>query len=70
MTRLVGFIAPGGARAYFFSGDQYVRYDVAADAVDAGYPKPIAVNWPGLFDRDIDAAAVFPNGKLYVFRGS
>ena len=70
MTRLVGFVAPGGARAYFFSGDQYVRYDVAADAVDAGYPKPIAGNWPGLFDRDIDAAAVFPNGKLYVLRGS
>ncbi|HEX2705799.1 MAG TPA: hemopexin repeat-containing protein [Candidatus Lustribacter sp.] len=69
MTRLVGLVAPSGQRAYFFSGDQYVRYDVAADAVDAGYPKPIAGSWPGLFTRDIDAAVVLPNGKVCFFSG-
>lgn len=69
MARLVGFVAPGGTKAYFFSADQYVRYDVAADSVDAGYPRPIAGAWPGLFDRDIDAAVVFPTGKVYFFRG-
>jgi hypothetical protein len=26
-------------KAYFLKGDQYVRFDVAMDAVDAGYPR-------------------------------
>lgn len=68
-TRLVGLVSPTGQRAYFFSGDQYVRYDVAADAVDPGYPNPIADNWPGLFTREIDAALRLPNGKVYFFSG-
>ncbi len=42
-------------KAYFFSGDQYIRYDITADATDAGYPAPIAANWSGLFASDIDA---------------
>jgi hypothetical protein len=57
-------------KAYFFTGSQYVRYDIAADKADPGYPKPIASSWPGVFDRDIDAAVVWPNRKGYFFRGS
>jgi hypothetical protein len=35
-------------KAYFFKGDQYLRYDWNSDSMDSGYPLPIAGNWPGL----------------------
>jgi hypothetical protein len=57
-------------RAYFFRGDQYVRYSVGADAVDSGYPQPISSGWKGVFTQDIDAAAVWNNGRAYFFKGS
>jgi hypothetical protein len=57
-------------KAYFFRGSEYIRYDVAADRADEGYPRPIAENWPGVFAEDIDAAVLWDNGKAYFFRGS
>ena len=70
---------PGGTpyegKAYFFRGDEYIRYDIAADRADPGYPCKIGGgNWPGLFTEDIDAACVWPEGtpyagKIYFFRG-
>ena len=39
--------------AYFFKGSQYVRYDIAADRVEAGYPKPVADNWPGVWSDGV-----------------
>jgi alkaline phosphatase D len=40
----------GNGFVYFFSGGLYVRYrkDPNHEGVDAGYPKPINGNWPGL----------------------
>ena len=36
-------------KAYFFLDDgRYLRYDIAQDSVDQGYPKSTAANWPGL----------------------
>src|SRR5438309_1765370 len=59
-------------KAYFFRGDQYLRYDLATDRVDAGYPLPIAGNWPGFkeagFDNDVESAINWGNGKAYFFR--
>jgi hypothetical protein len=63
----------GNGKVYFFRGRDYVRYDIAADRVDEGYPQPIAGHWPGLdrgeFDQGIDAAINWGNGKAYFFRG-
>jgi len=56
-------------KAYFFNGDQYIRYDIAADRADEGYPKAISSGWAGVFESDLDAAVVWPNGKAYFFKG-
>ncbi|MFI1392670.1 hemopexin repeat-containing protein [Streptomyces griseoaurantiacus] len=74
-----GFSQPSAAinleagKVYFFKGLKYVRYDVNSDAVDPGYPRPIADQWPGLreagFDTGIDAAVNWGNGKVYFFKG-
>src|SRR5262245_4689925 len=58
------------SKAFFFRGSGYTRYDIGSDQADEGYPKQISSGWPGVFDRDIDAAVVWPNGKAYFFRGS
>ncbi len=72
-----GPVAPTGiwpnGKAYFFKGSQYDRYDVKTDKVDAGYPKPIAGNWPGFpaaFAGGVDAYVLWPNGKAYFFKGN
>ncbi|MCY1022531.1 hemopexin repeat-containing protein [Pyxidicoccus sp. MSG2] len=62
-------IAPGGADAYFFRGMRYCRYDVAADRVDDGYPLDIGTYWHGLWGSGLDAAVLWPDGRIYFFRG-
>jgi hypothetical protein len=57
------------SKAYFFKGDQYTRYDIAADQADEGYPQTINSGWAGVFEGDLDAAVVWPNGKAYFFKG-
>ena len=62
----------GNGKAYFFKGSQYSRFDIKADRVDSGYPKPInSETWPGVPWTDgIDAAVNWGNGKAYLFKGS
>jgi hypothetical protein len=57
-------------KVYYFKDSQYIRYDIAADRVDPGYPASIAGNWRGLWPDGIDAGIVWPNGKAYFFKGS
>jgi Hemopexin len=63
----------GNGKVYFFRGDQYLRYDIAADKVDDGYPQSIAQFWPGLgdvgFGDGLDSVVNWTNGKVYFFRG-
>lgn len=42
------FVMPDGQKAYFFRGDYYIRYDVALDRADPGYPLRIEDYWHGL----------------------
>ncbi len=55
---------------YFFKGSQYYNYNIAKDAVETGYPKPIQGNWAGVTFDQIDAAVNWGNGYAYFFRGS
>ena len=63
----------GNGKVYFFKGDEYLRYDIAADKVDGGYPLKIADQWPGFsnagFASNIDTAINWGNGKAYFFKG-
>jgi alkaline phosphatase D len=60
---------PNG-KAFFFKGDRYVRWDIAAGCADPGYPKPVAPYWKGLGDGRFDAAVVWTNKKAYFFEGN
>jgi hypothetical protein len=62
----------GNGKAYFFSGSQYLRYDIKKDRVDPGYPLAIAGNWPGVSEAGftgIDAVSAWGDGKVYFFKG-
>lgn len=58
--------------AYFFKGDEYRRFPVADDPrkQTAEASKKIRDKWPGVWDRDVDAAIAWPNGKAYFFKGN
>ena len=58
-------------RAYFFKGDEYIRYSVSENRVPDGFPKKVQENWrnwPSSF-VNIDAAVMYPNGSAYFFKG-
>ncbi len=62
-------------RIYFFKGSQYIKVNPASGwAVEPGYPKQIAGNWPGLpasFSSGIEAALWSgTNNKIYFFKGN
>jgi GH24 family phage-related lysozyme (muramidase) len=69
VEKLCGLVAPSRVKAYFFTGDRYIRYDVEQDAIDDGYPLAIAGQWPGLFESDIDAAMPWSDGSVFFFKG-
>jgi hypothetical protein len=65
----------GDGKVYFFSGPDYVRYDIASRQQDPGYPAPIGGgNWKGVdagwVGDGIDAAINPGNGRAYLFKGA
>jgi hypothetical protein len=63
---------PGGKAQIFLSNGTYVRYDIANDRVEKGYPKPVTdKTWPGLgrYGDFLSAVCLGPAGKAYFFTG-
>lgn len=60
----------GDGTAYFFSGNQYVCYDLVTNRARPGYPKPIKPHWEGLDFERIDAATTWDNRKAFLVRGN
>lgn len=60
-------------KCFFFKGDKYVRFDIASNRADPGYPRLIADDWVGMkeagFDRDLDGAVYWGDWRLYFFKG-
>ena len=60
-------------KAFFFRGDEYIRYDLYQNRVEPGYPQKLDsgnwLGWPEHFHQGIDAAVLWNNGKAYFFRG-
>jgi hypothetical protein len=55
---------------FFLNNGTYVRYDLKADRMDAGYPQPITqTTWPGLapYASHIAGSINWTNGKAYIF---
>jgi hypothetical protein len=65
-TRIDSCLIWPNGKAYLFSGTEYVRYDIAKDKVDPGYPAPIVNGWRGLW-TPVGAGVMWPNGKAYFF---
>ena len=60
----------GDGCAYFFSGPNYIRYNLEKDRADPGYPKPIQPNWSGVTFEYIDAAVTWDYQKAFFFKGN
>jgi len=56
-------------KIFFFRGPDYLRYDWAADAADAGYPRETDPWWLGVGANPLDAAAQRDDGLAWMFRG-
>lgn len=57
-------------KVFFFRGGEYIRYDLAADAADAGYPRQTADWWAGVGDAPLSAAAPASSDQAWLFRGA
>ncbi|ETX06513.1 MAG: hypothetical protein ETSY2_16640 [Candidatus Entotheonella gemina] len=60
----------GHTGIYLFSGQHYVRFNIAQNRVDDGYQEPQRINerWAGVSFERIDAAIAWEDGKVYFFR--
>jgi Hemopexin len=50
----------GNGKLFFFKGGNYVRYDIAQDKVEDGYPLTIAGFWPGMAEAGLTGESTQP----------
>ncbi|MCA9700823.1 MAG: hypothetical protein KC431_25065, partial [Myxococcales bacterium] len=65
--------APGDERAdklFLLRRDEVVRIDLAGEKVDAGYPRKIAEEWPGVAFEKVDAVVAPGPEALFFFAGN
>lgn len=58
------------AKAYFFSGNGYVRFDLDHNQVDPGYPKYIKTHWHGVWAADLTAILPAEDDKIFFVKGT
>ena len=58
------------ARAYFFQGKTYYRYNLNTRKIDQGYPKRISDHWGGVWSDGVDAALNYDAETIYLFKGN
>lgn len=58
-----------GETILFLSGTECWLYDLTHDRVLAGYPRPLAGVFSGMFPNGVDSAVAWGNGALYFLRG-
>jgi hypothetical protein len=68
-TKIAATVNWGNGKVYLFLSDgRYLRYDIAANKVDAGYPRPTDnSNWPGLGSYATQIAAILEWDTRYVY---
>ncbi|MBL9009185.1 MAG: alkaline phosphatase D family protein [Myxococcales bacterium] len=60
---------PQAEKILFIHGRDCLRYDLKHDRADAGYPRPLAEEFSGLFADGIDSAVTWSDGAIYFLRG-
>jgi hypothetical protein len=64
---------PFQGKAYFFKGNEYLRYDLATATVDDGFPAPLAASWwaqlPPTFRKPSSRSGSWSRGTA-AFRGN
>lgn len=57
-------------KAFFFSGNGYVRFDLKHDQVDPGYPKYLKTHWHGVWAADLTAILPGEDDKILFVKGA
>jgi hypothetical protein len=55
----------GDGNVCIFQGNKCTRFNLEKDPALDGYPRRIADDWPGMPDRNIDAAVNYDSGSIY-----